>query len=172
MKKFIQLAVVAGTISLLTACGGGGTSHNHFDDIMNPKDGLVRGSSMGDTEADVNGRESGGDGEVEEGEGYVYVDVIWNEFEDYSVSYYFDDDGLYEVDIDVILESDTDAEALTDAFTKRFNDKFGSAEDEDGDWVWYGESSRGSDIEVSLSLDTDEFSSYVYVNFYELADGE
>lgn len=138
-----------------------------FDQVVGSKKGHFRGHSIGANIEEVK------KGEKEEPkdweEDYLYYDIELNEYETYTLSYSFDEKGLYEIQIDVYLDKIETASELFKTFKTHFTKKYGISEEEDLRYgLWVLKSEMSDEIEITLvdeSLDYDY--AKVSISFYD-----
>jgi len=140
-----------------------------IEEVFGDFDGQLRGVNLG---VDLN---SVLQAEVkrpkDQQEDYLYYDYIIGDRNSYTVSYSFDDKGLYEIQIDIyLMDNKARAEDLFDKIYLMFRDHFGEVKENDNTLaLWNFKNPAGESIEINLINESDEYEygklSLTYYNF-------
>ena len=86
----------------------------------------------------------------------------------FEISYNFNDQGLYIIDL-IVLPNDTfGTQMLFNDFKYFYDVRFGVADSTDGFTSWFTSSARGTDVEISMMDESRERGTpYLSISFYE-----
>lgn len=154
MKAFL-LSIVC--VFLLFSCNNVSDSLKEptdFEKIINNEEGHFRGISIGDTIDFVLKNETST--LADSAPDYLFYDTNINDSDYYTISYQFDDSGLFEIMLDVNLHSQSKTLDLYTDFLNYFSTKYGTAQKIDNFEIWKISSNKSDKIEFALSQDSTE----------------
>lgn len=142
--------------SLLISCTGDKDVSEYgtlFEKVMLSTEGQIRGSSIGDSMESVRLRETLP--LTDESDHYLYYSATLNENSDFLVSYYFDDEILFEVNLNIFTSSVELAQELTTNLRSYLSEKYGEPITDNGAPTWEI-TEQNETVEISLSTDSEE----------------
>jgi hypothetical protein len=155
LKNYINYLIVACTVLFLFSCGA--DKKDYVAEITKGNNKNIRGIEVGVT-PDIVKQKEGIAPSDEDSNDYLYYEFRFNENEYYTVSYSFDDKGLYETLIDVYIADMNEIPVLFEKFKKHFTGIYGAPKDDQQDMAaWDFSTEKSKQVEVSLS---DESISY------------
>jgi hypothetical protein len=121
---------------------------NLFESVVVTSEGHLRGISIGESIEVVKDTEKAKI--MEEEADYLFYDHSMNENEFYSVAYYFDNSGLYEIMLDATLENEKRGNELFTSFHSFFTERHGNPKIEEDYYIWKTTSDLSKHIEIAL----------------------
>lgn len=151
---------------LLYGCGSEsdiGRYGETFEKITLSDKGHFRNVEIGDKMEKVKAAEKARI--TDESDNYLYYDITLDTTDYLTLAYYFDKDGLYEINADVFFESQEEALTLFSQFKEYFNEKYGESRTQEGYIIWKTKNNSSKNIEISLFNDISrEGSGYLSIN--------
>ncbi len=130
--------------------------------------GHFRGNTIGDNIQEVLARESTNivHNMPDEITCRIPLDIKKSTF--YEITYNFNEQGLYVIEMDIFPKTTKDTKELFDSFKGFYDTRYGKSTVDDGYTTWLTKSSQGTDIEISMIDKTRELQKpYLSVIFYE-----
>lgn len=148
MKKllFSYLSIVVITLMMIS-CGGG--EETYFNKVNIKDGGLIRGASLNESIELIKKLEDT-KSLTDEEDDYLEYEYFIKEDDSYIVTYFFDDKGCYEINLDTYFDLSTDAKSVFEGYKSHFTNKFGEAEDEDEYLTWDSEDGATT-VEIDYS---------------------
>ncbi|MEO0403839.1 MAG: hypothetical protein AAF193_03110 [Bacteroidota bacterium] len=130
--------------------------------------GDVRGSSIGDQIEEVLRRESENVVHNMPDEITCRIPLNMKDSTYYDITYNFNEQGLYVIELDIFPKSEADTKALFGEFKKYYDQRYGKSSAEDGFTTWFAQSHQGTDVEITMIDESKEMNKpYLAVSFYE-----
>jgi hypothetical protein len=86
----------------------------------------------------------------------------------YEITYNFNDEGLYVIDLDVYPKSSSAVVELFDEFKDYYDKRYGKSTVDEGYTTWFTQSNRDTDVEITMIDETVEKNRpYLTITFYE-----
>ena len=84
------------------------------------------------------------------------------------ITYNFNEQGLYDIELDIFPKSDVDTKALFGQFKGYYDKRYGTSSAEDGYTTWFAQSHQGTDVEITMIDESIEMNKpYLSISFYE-----
>ena len=148
---FLYTGLLLTTLFFASCNGNGDVSENGemFEKIILKEEGHFRGAVIGDK---IDKVKKGEEAVLsEEDKDYLYYDVSINENDYYNVAYYFNENGLYEIMVDVNFDSKAEMEDLYNSFNKYFTSKYGEGIIEENFIIWKESPDASKQIEIAMT---------------------
>lgn len=130
-----------------------------FSKVMLSPEGHVRGSSIGDNMPEVRARETAP--LTDESDHYLYYSGTLNENGHFIVSYYFNENSLYEINLDIFTNDPATAEEIYIPFQAYLQDRYGESEKSE-EFTHWETSNNDYDAEIFLNREIQEdLSNYI-----------
>lgn len=141
---------------VFVSCNTGGLSGESelFKKIVINEDGHFRGIAIGDKIENVKTTEKAT--LTDEDVDYLYYDISINDQDFYSIAYYFDENGLYEIMADMDFDTKEEVDELVANFTEHFTKKYGKNSIEDDYSIWKTSSDASKQIEIAMTSNVNE----------------
>lgn len=130
--------------------------------------GHFRGNTIGDDIREVMARESANivQNMPDEVTCRIPLDIKKSTF--YEITYNFNEQGLYVIELDIFPKTEKDTGELFDSFKSFYDRRYGKSTVDDGYTTWFTKSTQGTDIEISMIDKTRDLEKpYLSVIFYE-----
>lgn len=139
--------LIVSLLLLLTACGGGRRKpfEKNFNTVMGPANSSLRGVNLGDDYSHVMDVENPDFLEYQDSSMIRYT-VHYSDSEEYKIVYEFAGTAVSTIQMTAYLGQISDGERLVALFKKRFNDKYGFGEEEQGVLTW---TKNGESVELT-----------------------
>ncbi len=171
--SFRLLCLLASTM-LLWACNGESTEEkpsekSELTQLLESIDGGdVRGNSIGDGMDDVLQREKNNIIYNMPDEITCRIPLNMKDSTFYDITYNFNDQGLYVIELDVFPANESDAQKLFGEFRSFYDLRYGASTADDGYTTWFAKSEHGTDVEITMIEESREMQRpYLGVTFYE-----
>ena len=130
--------------------------------------GDVRGSSIGDGIEDVLQREKKNVVYNMPDEITCRIPLSMKDSTFYDITYNFNDQGLYVIELDLFPASIEDSKSLFKEFKSFYDQRYGASTADDGYTTWFAKSGHGTDVEITMIEESKEMNRpYLGVTFYE-----
>lgn len=167
------LCFVAVTI-LLASCGEQNAEEkqpekSELSQLLESIDGGdVRGNSIGDGMDDVLQREKNNIVYNMPDEITCRIPLSMKDSTFYDITYNFNDQGLYVIELDLFPANENDAQKLFGEFRSFYDLRYGASTADDGYTTWFAKSEHGTDVEITMIEESKEMQRpYLGVTFYE-----
>lgn len=169
--RFLCFVAVA---ILLGSCGDQHTEEkqaekSELSQLLESMDGGdVRGNSIGDGMDDVLQREKNNIVYNMPDEITCRIPLSMKDSTFYDITYNFNDQGLYVIELDLFPASESDAQKLFGEFRSFYDLRYGASTADDGYTTWFAKSEHGTDVEITMIEESKEMQRpYLGVTFYE-----
>ena len=130
--------------------------------------GDVRGSSIGDGMEDVLQREKKNVVYNMPDEITCRIPLSMKDSTFYDITYNFNDQGLYVIELDLFPASIEASQSLFNEFKSFYDLRYGASTADDGYTTWFAKSGHGTDVEITMIEESKEMNRpYLGVTFYE-----
>jgi hypothetical protein len=156
MKIHYQIIFISAILSaVLWSCGE--EKKTLFEKLLKEKEGILRGFETGETYDEVLSAEKNYTN-IEKGNDYIYYDFDLGNEESYTLTYNFYQDKLYEITMDVYLNSQNTARQLFNEFKNHYNQKFGEGVlSKDGYTTWYTQNKLSQKVEIAIKENSESY---------------
>lgn len=160
MNKYLQLSFLAVFVILLSAC----SKRMEVKDIIKTEQGHFRGINIDDSpERVLSMEDSTRLTDRNRANSYLYYDFAMKKkgstknANSFTVAYNFEDEKLYEIQVDIYIEDQSDCQHIYESLIELFNMKYGENTKDEDYLVWNTKSPDGDNISYEL---VDESSQY------------
>ncbi len=155
MKNLLQIAVITIIMTTIFSCGNNNSPF--FDDILQSNQNNFNGISIGETIKQVKAAEDN-TFLLDDLEEYLLYDYAIDSSNSYTVTYDFEENSLYAIEVSVYLDKIKDAKLLYQEFKKYFDEKYGKGKLADDKYiVWKNSSPKQGKIEFAMKEDSQEY---------------
>lgn len=155
---------------LLTSCEDEPTkAESEVSSILQSVEGGdLRGSTIGDRREDVLRREEANIVHNMPDELTCRIPTGMKDSTFYDITYNFNEQGLYVIELDVFPKDASSTKALFNDFQNYYNQRYGTSSSDDGYTTWFTQSNQGTDIEITMIDESKEMNKpYLSLTFYE-----
>lgn len=174
MRHIDLIMLYAFLLVLLSSCSSdqAPASENQEDAITRLLESIdggdVRGSSIGDGIETVRKREKKNIVYNMPDEITCRIPLSMKDSTFYDITYNFNNQGLYVIELDLFPAKLEDAQWLFQEFKHFYDLRYGSSSADDGYTTWFAKSSHGTDVEITMIEESKEMNRpYLGVTFYE-----
>ena len=157
-------------VALLTACEDkpAEVESDLSTILQSVEGGDVRGSTIGDRREDVLKREKANIVHNMPDEVTCRIPTGMKDSTFYDITYNFNEQGLYVIELDVFPTDLRSTNALFNDFQNYYNQRYGASSSDDGYTTWFTKSNQGTDIEITMIDESKEMNKpYLSLTFYE-----
>ena len=174
MRHIIFISIFGLCGFLLFSCSDEGSkeqgnSGDTLSSLLESIDGGdVRGSSIGDGIEDVLQREKKNVVYNMPDEITCRIPLSMKDSTFYDITYNFNDQGLYVIELDLFPASIEASQSLFEEFKSFYDLRYGASTADDGYTTWFAKSGHGTDVEITMIEESKEMNRpYLGVTFYE-----
>jgi len=160
MRKPISSGLFLFLIIILNAC----TKPVQLINITKNENGIFRGIDIGDSPEKVMSLEDSLTlKDKARANTYLYYDIPvkvrggTKGANSFTIAYNFEDEHLYEIQVDVYLESEDDCQRIYKDFITLYNKKYGKYIKDQDYLVWNTKSAEGDNISIELINESNEY---------------
>ncbi len=162
MNKYLLLGFIAVFIVMLAAC----SKQIELEEIIKTEEGHFRGINIDDSPEKVLSMENSTKlADHSRSNTYLYYDIPMKKkgntknANSFTLAYNFEDEKLYEIQVDIYLENEGDCQHIYEGLVDLFSRKYGPSTQDEDYLVWNTRLDDGDNISYELVDESSEYKS-------------